>query len=303
MKNYLSKGIKFLKDKDYRFNILSNYGFYDSMDDEEFLKRKFKSNLKYDLNLLSPNTFSEKIQWLKINDRKDIYTILVDKYKVREYIKEKLGEEYLIPLIGIWDDPDDIDFNKLPDQFVLKCNHNSGLGMCICKDKSKLDISKVRRELKKGLKQDYYLTGREWPYKNVSRKIIAEKYMKNEHETELKDYKFFCFNGEPKYCQVISDRSTNETIDFFDMKWNHQEFIGLNSKCSNSKHPIAKPVTFEKMKEFAYILAKNTKFVRIDFYEIERKLYFGEITFYPASGFGNFKPSEWNEKLGEMINL
>lgn len=303
MKNYLSKGIKFLKDKDYRFNILSNYGFYDSMDDEEFLKRKFKSNLKYDLNLLSPNTFSEKIQWLKINDRKDIYTILVDKYKVREYIKEKLGEEYLIPLIGIWDDPDDIDFNKLPDQFVLKCNHNSGLGMCICKDKSKLDISKVRRELKKGLKQDYYLTGREWPYKNVSRKIIAEKYMKNEHETELKDYKFFCFNGEPKYCQVISDRSTNETIDFFDMKWNHQEFIGLNSKCSNSKHPIAKPVTFEKMKEFAYILAKNTKFVRIDFYEIERKLYFGEITFYPASGFGNFKPTEWNEKLGEMINL
>ena len=303
MKNYLSKGIKFLKDKDYRFNILSNYGFYDSMDDEEFLKRKFKTNLKYDLNLLSPNTFSEKIQWLKINDRKDIYTILVDKYKVREYIKEKLGEEYLIPLIGIWDDPDDIDFNKLPDQFVLKCNHNSGLGMCICKDKSKLDISKVRRELKKGLKQDYYLTGREWPYKNVSRKIIAEKYMKNEHETELKDYKFFCFNGEPKYCQVISDRSTNETIDFFDMKWNHQEFIGLNSKCSNSKHPIAKPVTFEKMKEFAYILAKNTKFVRIDFYEIERKLYFGEITFYPASGFGNFKPSEWNEKLGEMINL
>lgn len=303
MKNYLSKGIKFLKDKDYRFNILSNYGFYDSMDDEEFLKRKFKSNLKYDLNLLSPNTFSEKIQWLKINDRKDIYTILVDKYKVREYIKEKLGEEYLIPLIGIWDDPDDIDFNKLPDQFVLKCNHNSGLGMCICKDKSKLDISKVRRELKKGLKQDYYLTGREWPYKNVSRKIIAEKYMKNEHETELKDYKFFCFNGEPKYCQVISDRSTNETIDFFDMKWNHQEFIGLNSKCSNSKYPIAKPVTFEKMKEFAYILAKNTKFVRIDFYEIERKLYFGEITFYPASGFGNFKPSEWNEKLGEMVNL
>lgn len=303
MKNYLSKGIKFLKDKDYRFNILSNYGFYDSMDDEEFLKRKFKSNLKYDLNLLNPNTFSEKIQWLKINDRKDIYTILVDKYKVREYIKEKLGEEYLIPLIGIWDDPDDIDFNKLPDQFVLKCNHNSGLGMCICKDKSKLDISKVRRELKKGLKQDYYLTGREWPYKNVSRKIIAEKYMKNEHETELKDYKFFCFNGEPKYCQVISDRSTNETIDFFDMKWNHQEFIGLNSKCSNSKHLIAKPVTFEKMKEFAYILAKNTKFVRIDFYEIERKLYFGEITFYPASGFGNFKPSEWNEKLGEMINL
>lgn len=303
MKNYLSKGIKFLKDKDYRFNILSNYGFYDSMDDEEFLKRKFKSNLKYDLNLLNPNTFSEKIQWLKINDRKDIYTILVDKYKVREYIKEKLGEEYLIPLIGIWDDPDDIDFNKLPDQFVLKCNHNSGLGMCICKDKSKLDISKVRRELKKGLKQDYYLTGREWPYKNVSRKIIAEKYMKNEYETELKDYKFFCFNGNPEYCQVICDRSTNETIDFFDMNWVHQEFIGLNSKCSNSKHPIAKPVTFEKMKEFACILAKNTKFVRIDFYEIERKLYFGEITFYPASGFGNFKPSEWNEKLGDMINL
>lgn len=306
MKNYLSKGIKFLKDKDYRFNILSNYGFYDSMDDEEFLKRKFKSNLKYDLNLLSCNTFSEKIQWLKINDRKDIYTILVDKYKVREYIKEKLGEEYLIPLIGIWDDPDDIDFNKLPDQFVLKCNHNSGLGMCICKDKSKLDISKVRRELKKGLKQDYYLAGREWPYKNVSRKIIAEKYMKNEYETELKDYKFFCFNGEPKYCQVITDRSINETIDFFDMEWNHQEFIGLNSKYSkysNSKHPIEKPVTLEKMKEFAYILAKNTKFVRIDFYEIEKKLYFGEITFYPASGFGDFTPSEWNAKLGEMINL
>lgn len=178
--------------------------------------------------------------------------------------------------------------------------------MCICKDKSKLDIEKVKTELRKGLKQDYYLTGREWPYKNVPRKIIAETFMKNEKDTDLKDYKFFCFNGSPEYCQVICDRSTNETIDFFDMNWEHQEFIGINSipnEFSNNKNLIEKPYTFEKMKEFASILAKNTKFVRIDFYEINRKLYFGEITFYPASGFGQFEPVIWNERLGNMIKL
>lgn len=304
IKKYACAIGKYLSDSNYRFLMNAGLGKYNNLSDKKYLERKFECCMGKSLDFEHPQTFNEKLQWLKLYDRKSEYTVMVDKYKVREYIKNKIGEEYLIPLIGVWDDPDDIDFDALPDKFVLKCNHNSGLGMCICKDKSNLDIKKVKNELRRGLAQDYYLTGREWPYKNVPRRIIAEKYMEDATVKELRDYKFFCFNGVPMYCQVISDRTSNETIDFFDMDWKHQSFTGLAlPEKPFSNHSIPIPISFDKMKESAEILSKNIPFVRVDFYEINGKMYFGELTFYPAAGFGVFSPDEWNYKLGNMIKL
>ena len=180
MSTVIQKINKFITNPQIRFSYLNVLGFYSKTPDDVFLKKAFRVNMHQELNLDNPQTFNEKLQWLKLYNRKPEYTMMVDKYKVREYVADTLGEEYLIPLLGVWDDPDEIDFDALPNQFVLKCNHNSGLGMCICKDKSKLDIEKVKKELKKGLKQDYYLTGREWPYKDVPRKIVCEKFMTND---------------------------------------------------------------------------------------------------------------------------
>ena len=294
---------QFISDPKIRVRYLSKMGFYNMMQDEEYLKKVFKAEMGYDLNLENPKTFSEKIQWLKLYDRNPEYTAMVDKYQAKRYVADIIGEQYIIPTIGVWDHAEDIDFKSLPDKFVLKCNHNSGLGMCICKDKTKLNINKVLWGLKKGLAQNYYLTGREWPYKNVKPLIIAEQYMKDDASDELKDYKFFCFGGIPKYCQVISDRSTEERIDFFDMEWNHQPFVGLTLNIKNSDQPVSRPVTFETMKELAKTLAPKIPFCRVDFYEVNEQPYFGEITFYPASGFGFFTPDNYNTILGDMIKL
>lgn len=306
MQHYLKKLKKYCADSSYRFVVNAALGLYDEMPDRDYLERKFEALMGTPLHLDAPQTFNEKLQWLKLYDRKPEYTLMVDKYRVREYIAQKIGAEYLIPLLGVWDSPDEIDFAALPEQFVLKCNHNSGLGMCICKDKSTLDLRKVRRELRKGLRQDYYLPGREWPYKDVPRKIIAEKYMSDGSGSDLRDYKFYCFNGEPRFCQVISNRSTKETIDFFDMDWNLQEFTGLAFPGSHFPHSdkiIAQPQTVCKMQQIAKTLSSSISFVRIDFYEVNCKTYFGEITFFPASGFGEFSPDKWNYTLGNWIQL
>ena len=304
MKKYLSKLWIYITDRDKRFIINAlRFHLYDKVDDETYLKKCYKYYCKKNLDLNNPKTFSEKLQWLKLYNRKPEYTMMVDKYKVREYIAEKIGDQYLIPLIGVWDSPDDIDFDNLPDKFVLKCNHNSGLGMCICRDKSKLDIKKVKDELKAGLKQDYYITCREWPYKDVPRKIVCEKFMIDDSSSELKDYKFYCFDGEAKYCQVIADRSSDETIDFFDKEWNHMNFIGLNPSVSKHATSISKPKNYDKMVELAGILSKGHPFLRVDFYNINGKIYFGELTFFPEGGFGSFRPDEWNTKIGNMVVL
>lgn len=273
------------------------------MPDEEYLKKCFKACMSDYLHLDKPKTFNEKLQWLKLYDRKPEYTVMVDKYKVREYIKDKIGAEHLISLLGVWDSADDIDFNKLPNQFVLKCTHNSGLGMYICKDKSKLtqkQTKAIRKNLTKGLKQDYYLTGREWPYKNVPRKIIAEKYMEDE-TGQLRDYKFYCFNGEPKIIMINSDREIGKTkADYFDM-----DFNWLDLKWGYEHAPVkpSKPKNLEKMKEFAAILSKGIPELRVDFYEVDTKIYFGELTFFDGSGFDKIEPKEWDEKLGNWIML
>lgn len=287
----------------------------DWMPDAPYLRLAYHSRIGKKLNLKDPHTFNEKLQWLKLYDRKPEYTMMVDKYKVREYIADMLGEEYLIPLLGVWDDPDEIDFDALPNQFVLKCNHNSGLGMCICTDKSKLDIENVKEELRKGLAQDYYLSGREWSYKDVPRKIICEKYMidhssqkmsdnenKKNSNNSLNDYKFMCFNGKVLCSFVCSDRFSDDglKVTFFDRDWNVLQFERHYPK---SQTPILKPLNYEKMINFSEKLAEGIPFVRIDFYEIDQKLYFGEITFFPGSGFEEFTPDSADEELGSWIKL
>ena len=294
---------RYITDKNYRFLIEAGRGKYDKLPDREYLEKKFYAMLGYSLDLTNPQTFNEKLQWLKLYDRKPDYTMMVDKYKVREYIKEKLGEEYLIPLLGVWDNAEDINFDKLPNRFVLKCNHNSGLGMYICKDKSKLtekQIKVIRKNLTKGLQQDYYLTGREWPYKDVPRKIIAEKYMEDE-TGQLRDYKFYCFNGEPKIIMINSDREIEKTkADYFDMDFN---WIDLKWGYEHALVKPSKPINFEKMKELAVVLSKNIPELRVDFYEVNNKIYFGELTFFDGSGFDKIEPEEWDEKLGDWIIL
>ena len=297
--------ILFTKPKIIGIILLGKFSFLFS--DKQYLQMMYWLHLGRKLNLKNPKTFNEKLQWLKLYNHKPEYTIMVDKVKAKEYVAKLIGEEHIIPTLGVWDDPDDIDFDALPDQFVLKCNHNSGTGMCICRDKSKLDLEKVKAELRKGLKENYFMRWREWPYKNVPRKILAEKFMVDESGTELKDYKIFCFNGEPRYCQVISDRNTDEKIDFYDMHWKRLVglvgLVGLNDKVHNSEYAIPCPESFENMKQMASLLAKSIPFSRIDFYEINHQAYFGEITFFPATGFGNFNPREWNVKMGDMITL
>lgn len=302
----MKKIIKYFTDKKFRFNVNRKLGFYNKMSDEEFLKKAFKVYIGDKLNLETPQTFNEKLQWLKLYNRKPEYTVMVDKYLAKDYVAKAIGEEYVIPTIGVWDKAEDIDFNQLPNRFVLKCNHNSGLGMYICKDKSKLtekQIKTVRKNLTKGLKQDYYLTGREWPYKNVPRKIIAEQYMEDKETGELRDYKFFCFDGEPKALFVATDRQAKnkETcFDFFDIEYNHLPIINGHP---NAQIPPRKPQHFDKMVELARHLSANIPHVRIDFYEVNGKVYFGEITFYQNSGFIPVYPKEWDKKLGDLINL
>lgn len=296
------KLIKILKNPGYIFIALSRLGFFKKMNDEKYLCIVYKIRTGKTLNLEKPKTFNEKLQWLKLYDRKPEYTVMVDKYKARDYIAEKIGERYLIPLIGVWDDPDEIDFDALPNRFVLKCNHNSGLGMCICKDKSVLNIKNVKKGLKRGLKQDYYLTGREWPYKNVPRKIIAEQFMKSD-ESGLTDYKVHCFNGEPKLILVCKDRfsKTGLTEDFFSERWEHLDI--RRPTHPNASNKTAEPEELSEMLTLARKLSENIPFLRVDFYIIEHKVYFSELTFYPASGFEKFVPEEWDSILGSYLQL
>ena len=265
--------------------------------DKIYLSLKDKKNFGYLLDWKHPITCSDKINWLKLYDRNPLYTRMVDKYEVKEYVAGIIGKQYVIPTLGVWDRAEDIDFDLLPDQFVLKATHDSGR-VVICTDKAKLDKVKAVEEMKKSLKRDFYAVTREWPYKNVKRRIIAEKFIAprtKDTPKDLPDYKFFCFNGEPQYCQVIRDRSTEETIDFYDMEWRHQIFVGLN--------PVARPENLENMIAICRKLSKDIPFVRVDLYEVDGCEYFGELTFYPASGMGVFTPEEWSVKLGDLIKL
>ncbi len=284
---------------------LARCGLLSWMPDKAFLKVIYKAETGEIPDIENPKTFCEKLQWLKLYDRKPQYTQLVDKYAVREIVVERLGEDCLVPLLGVWDSPEEIDFDSLPNQFVLKCTHDSG-SIIICEDKTRLNIKAVRKQLNKMLKRNFYNVGREWPYKKVKHRIVAEAFLTDGEHEDLRDYKFYCFSGVPTYCQVICDRKSVETIDFFDMDWQLQNFTGLCSPQKPFPHAskeIPMPSTLNKMKRAAACLSEGIPFARVDFYEVHGKMYFGEVTFYPAAGFGVFMPEEWNSKLGEMICL
>mgnify|MGYP004512476629 FL=1 len=292
---------RYITDKNYRLLVNAGRGFYDSMPDRQFLELCFPAWLGYPLNLDNPKTFNEKMQWLKIYARDDYYTRLVDKYEAKRIVADKVGSKYIIPNIGVWEKPEDIDFDLLPQQFVLKCTHNSGIGMCICRDKSQLDIKKVKADLDKGLHQDYYITAREWPYKNVPRKIIAEQFMVDESGTELKDYKIFCFNGKPMYIQVDFGRFTKHERNLYSTEWDYMGFASLYP--TNKEHIIPKPVCLEEMLDIASILSKGIPYMRVDLYVIGKDIFFGEMTLFHGSGFEPFTPAEWDRKLGDILIL
>lgn len=271
-------------------------------DDEIFIRLRWKLCMDYPLNLENPQTFNEKLQWLKLHDRKPIYTSMVDKNEAKKYVANIIGDEYIIPTLAVYDKVEDIDFDKLPNQFVLKWTHDSG-GLVICKEKSKLNVGDARKKLKKGESSNYFWRNREWPYKDVHPRIIAEQYMEDSMCHELRDYKFFCFNGEPKALFIATDRSNprEETkFDFYDMDFQHLPFINGHP---NSVKPIEKPCKFEEMKVLAAKLSKGIPHLRVDFYEVDGKVYFGELTFSHWSGLKPFEPREWDYKFGGWIKL
>ena len=269
--------------------------------DSIYLKLIYRARMGQKLNLQKPETFNEKIQWLKLYDRQPLYTELVDKYEVRKHISKIIGEEYLIPLIGVWDRFEDIDFSKLPNQFVLKCTHDSG-GLVICTDKTKLDINLAKKKINKSLNRNYYYPGREWPYKDVKPRIICEKYMVDESGLELKDYKLMCFNGEVKCLFVCLNRNSVNglNVDFYDMDWTPMPF---EKHFPKSNTIIPEPKNFSKMVEIAEILAKQIPFVRVDLYEVKGRIYFGELTFHPGGGFEKFNPEKYDYVQGSWIKL
>ncbi len=276
--------------------------------DKLYLRIWYRLKLGEKLNLKNPKTFSEKLQWLKLYDRNPVYTTMVDKYAVKQYVADIIGEEYIIPTLGVWNSFDEIDFDKLPNQFVLKTTHGGGgTGVVICSDKKSFNYKEARRKLDESLKRDIYLHYREWPYKNVPKRIIAEKYIVDDRGDELMDYKFFCFNGVPTICYVLANTKNEATIDWFDMEWNHQKFIGsLPVGCPvymNAKQSIARPSSLDKMIDIAYRLSASIPFLRVDLYNVNGNIFFGETTFYPSAGLWVFTPDEWNIKLGDMIKL
>ena len=271
--------------------------------DKLYLKIFYKHKQGETLSFCNPVTFNAKTQWLKLYDRKDLYTAMVDKYEVKKIVAQCIGEEHIIPTIGCWERFEDIDFEKLPEKFVLKTNHDSG-GVLICTDKSKIDYEKAKKCFNKKLKTNYYYNGREWPYKNVRLKILAEEYMEDVKDEDLKDYKVYVFNGKVKCIHVDYDRFTNHRRNFYDCDWNYLPFTTLYP--TDPKHIIEKPAKLDEMIEFAEAITKRIDtpaFLRVDFYIIKGKIYFGETTFYHGSGLERFYPVEWGKTLGDWISL
>lgn len=269
-------------------------------DDKKYIQYIWKHRMNYPLNLETPKTYNEKLQWMKLYDRRPVYTTMVDKFAVKEYVAKNIGEEYIIPTIGVWDKTEEIDWDSLPNQFVLKCTHDSG-GLVICKDKGHLDINVATAKLNKSLKRDFYMAAREWPYKNVPRRIIAEQYKEDEFG-ELRDYKFFCFNGEVKALFIATDRQSRKEpyFDFFDADFNH---LDMRHGHPNAPKLPQKPKSFEKMKFLAAKLSEGMPEARIDFYDVNGHAYFGEITLFHHTGMVNFEPSKWDEIFGSWIEL
>lgn len=250
----------------------------------------------------NPKSFSQKMQWLKINkNNTPICTKMVDKYEVRELIKEKIGEEYLIPLYGVWNDFDEIDFKKLPSQFVLKTTHDSGT-VIICEDKSKLDIHLVKKKINKSLNNNnFFWKGREYTYKNVKPRIIAEKLMVNNDGSNIMDFKFFNFHGKAKFILVDTDKLQDHKHSFHDLNMKLLPFYCGKNKQNNVI--VDKPEKLDEMVRISEILSKDFSFLRVDLYNINNQIYFGELTFHHNGGTVLFSPYEWDLKIGDLIKL
>lgn len=298
------KGIRYVFDPDYRFLFKTYHGHYHEMPDEVFLRKKYRAFMKRDLNLDQPLTYTEKLQWLKLYDRNPFYTTLVDKAAVKKVAAERLGEEHIIPTLGVWEHFDDIDFDVLPEQFVLKCTHDSG-GFVVCTDKNHLNREKARAKLEASLANNYYWTGREWPYKNVPPRILAETYIPTLGRPDSIEYKVTCFGGEVGFITVCRGIAHAElykrTNDFYNTEWNFLPFVTAYYKNSGINHE--KPAELEQLIEVCEKMSAGLPVARVDCYIIDGVVVFGEITFFTWSGLIRFIPEEYDRKLGDMITL
>ena len=299
----LKKVKNLLEDHNNLFLALSRRGLFNWMDDKAYYQLLFRVRMGYKLNLENPQTFNEKLQWLKLNDRQPIYTTMVDKCEAKKFVAERVGEKYVIPTIGVWDNLEDIDFDNLPDQYVLKTTHDSG-GVTICKDKKSFDLAAAKEKLDKSLKRNYFWTGREWPYKNVKPRIIAEQLL-NLDEKENVEYKLFCFDGEVKIVLVCKGEAHRDgtgvrTNDFMD-----ENFVRIPVKIlnDNSKQDPIKPDEFEELKKIATALSSGIPALRVDFYIVDHQIYVGELTFFHNSGFNQFEPKEYDRLWGNYIRI
>lgn len=300
--NFRKKLMKILKNPYVLFAYATKFFDFRFLSDKKYIKWMFRGMMGKPLNLNNPQTYNEKLQWLKLYDRKPEYTIMADKYAVRDIIRTKIGEEYLIPLIGVWNSAEEIDFDSLPNQFVLKCTHDSK-SVIICKNKKTFDIEAAKEKLTKAMKRNYFYEGRQWSYKNIIPRVIAEQYIKDDVVQDLIDYKFFAFDGIVKAIFVVSDRdnpSEESKYDFLDMDFNRLDLVHGHP---NSKILPQKPKNLEQMVELAGILSKDLPQARIDFYEVNGRVYFGEITFFHASGMVPFEPEKWDKIFGDWITL
>ena len=268
--------------------------------DEFYLRINYLLDRKRILHLKKPIRFNEKLQWLKLNIHKPERCNMVDKYECKKIIAKKIGEQYVIPTLGVWDDFDEIDFNKLPEKFVLKCTHDS-YGLVICQNRDTFDLKRARKKIKKCLARNYFYRHREFEYKNLKPRIIAEEYMVDESGWQLKDYKVFCFNGEPKFIEVDYDRYLLHKLNVYDLQWNYIDFY-MTSHNDPNVH-IPKPKKLDKMIEIAKELSKDDIFVRVDFYSIDDKIYIGELTYYPGGGCIDFHPDKYDIILGNYLKL
>ena len=304
--------IKISKNPRSVIDYLNALGCFSRFSDRKCVELFWWSKTGKRINLDNPKGFNEKLQWLKLYDHNPQYHIWADKYRVKEKVAELLGQEYVIPTLGVWEDPDEIDFDQLPEQFVLKCNHNCGGGMCICKDKSKLDIHKVKAKLRRELHHDYYKDSREWSYKDIPHKIIAEQFIKDNTISKqsinadgLIDYKFFCFNGVPKFLYTgfanIVNGVKHDQLSFKNFDWTDTPFY----RTDHEPFPVElnRPDKLDEMIQIAEKLSAGIPFVRVDLYLINNHILFSEMTFYPGSGYGLFSPPEWETRLGEWIEL
>jgi len=280
----------------WKFYILSFKLILRWLPERTYVNLRYRWQVGRKLNLDNPKTFNEKLQWLKFYNRNPEYTKMVDKVDARKYVSERIGEKHIVPLLGVWNSFDEIDFNQLPNSFVLKCNHDSG-SYVIVEDKKSFDAKKARKRINRALKRNFYYNGKEWPYKNVVPRVFAEERM---GYVEL-DYRFFCFAGEVKFIEVFIDGVTNRRVNLYTPDW---QYMPVRHQYPNApEYTVCKPNNLNEMINVASKLSENIPFLRVDLWSIDGSIYFNELTFFPNGGFGDFSPQEWDKTIGEYLNL